>query len=262
MLRRGGAIAELLALSSASCLQGPAGANEAVSDAYLIMSVVATGVRPLAVLRATRPDLRAVVLCTLDATAHRAWVELGIDRYLACSTMADATVRTYLADADVAVIPPPVRPERFTAPSRAAARQSLGVAAEGPTALPLGGAWTKGPREALAEGLALAGVEVVAITGHHARLHRRLDAWAERLAPAERRLHAYAHRDDMASCFAAADVVVTPPGQACREAPVVGRPLVVLDSVPGHGRENLLLELTRPGNAPTCGHPPRRPPRP
>ncbi len=261
MLRRGGAIAELLALSSASCLQGPAGANEAVSDAYLIMSVFATGVRPLAVLRATRPDLRAVVLCTLDATAHRAWVELGIDRYLACSTMADATVRTYLADADVAVIPPPVRPERFTAPSRAAARHSLGVAAEGPTAL-LGGAWTKGPREALAEGLALAGVEVLAITGHHAHLHRRLDAGAERLAPAERRLHAYAHRDDMASCFPAADVVVSAPGQACREAPAVGRPLVVLDSVPGHGRENLLLELTRPGNAPTCGHPPRRPPRP
>ncbi|MDA8297129.1 MAG: glycosyl hydrolase [Actinomycetota bacterium] len=245
VLRRGGALAERLATSSSTRLEAALRADPAVEAADLVVSVFATGVRPLAALRGARPDLRAVVLCT-DATAHRLWVEPGIDRYLVCSTMAEGTVRSYLPDADVAVIPPPVRPELFAAPPSAAAREALGLPAEAPTALLLGGAWGKGPLEALAEALVRDGVEVLAVSGRNARLHRRLVAAAARLAGPGARLHAFGHRDDMASLFAAADVVVTSPGQACHEARVVGRPLVVIDSVPGHGRENLLLELTKP----------------
>jgi UDP-N-acetylglucosamine:LPS N-acetylglucosamine transferase len=43
--------------------------------------------------------------------------------------------------------------------------------------------------------------------------------------------------------MAAADVVVTSSGDTCREARAVGRRLVLLDVVPGHGRENLMHEL-------------------
>ncbi len=43
--------------------------------------------------------------------------------------------------------------------------------------------------------------------------------------------------------MAASDVVVTSSGDTCREARVVGRGLVLLDVVPGHGRENLMHEL-------------------
>jgi processive 1,2-diacylglycerol beta-glucosyltransferase len=43
--------------------------------------------------------------------------------------------------------------------------------------------------------------------------------------------------------MAAADVVVTSSGDTCREARAVGRRLVIIDVVPGHGRENLLHEL-------------------
>jgi processive 1,2-diacylglycerol beta-glucosyltransferase len=42
-------------------------------------------------------------------------------------------------------------------------------------------------------------------------------------------------------------VVVTSPGQTCHEARVVGRPLVLLDVVPGHGRENALHEIESGG---------------
>jgi processive 1,2-diacylglycerol beta-glucosyltransferase len=43
--------------------------------------------------------------------------------------------------------------------------------------------------------------------------------------------------------MSAADVVVTSPGDACREARVIGRSIMLLDVVPGHGRENLGHEL-------------------
>ena len=44
--------------------------------------------------------------------------------------------------------------------------------------------------------------------------------------------------------MAAADVVVALPGATtCSEARVVGRQLLLLDVMPGHGRDNLLHEL-------------------
>ncbi|MGH9045267.1 MAG: hypothetical protein ACRDVP_10635 [Acidimicrobiales bacterium] len=55
------------------------------------------------------------------------------------------------------------------------------------------------------------------------------------------------HSDNVAYLMAAADVVVTSPGQACHEARAAGRPLVIMDTVPGHGRENVLAELSKGG---------------
>jgi UDP-N-acetylglucosamine:LPS N-acetylglucosamine transferase len=53
--------------------------------------------------------------------------------------------------------------------------------------------------------------------------------------------------------MAAADLVVALPGAGtCAEARVVGRPLLLLDVMPGHGRDNLLHELET-GYAGVCG---------
>jgi processive 1,2-diacylglycerol beta-glucosyltransferase len=43
--------------------------------------------------------------------------------------------------------------------------------------------------------------------------------------------------------MAAADLVITSPGSTCMEARTVGRPLLLLDLVQGHGRDNLQHEL-------------------
>ena len=52
--------------------------------------------------------------------------------------------------------------------------------------------------------------------------------------------------------MAAADVVVALPGaNTCAEVRVVGRRLLLLDVMPGHGRDNLLHELEL-GQAHTC----------
>jgi UDP-N-acetylglucosamine:LPS N-acetylglucosamine transferase len=53
----------------------------------------------------------------------------------------------------------------------------------------------------------------------------------------------FAYTDRVAELMAASDVIVTSSGDTCREARVVGRHLVLLDVVPGHGRENLMHEL-------------------
>jgi processive 1,2-diacylglycerol beta-glucosyltransferase len=190
-----------------------------------------------------RPGVRTVVLCT-DAGAHRLWVHPAIDRYLVCSEMAAGTVRQYLARADVRVIAPPVRPEFFDAPPAPVAREELQLSERRPAVLLLGGAWGTAPLEGVAGGLVDSGFSVVAVAGRNEALRRRL----ERVARAKGGgLLAFGYREDMPRLVAACDVVVTSPGQACHEARVVGRPLVVLDTVPGHGRENVLLELARGG---------------
>jgi processive 1,2-diacylglycerol beta-glucosyltransferase len=43
--------------------------------------------------------------------------------------------------------------------------------------------------------------------------------------------------------MAAADLVITSSGDTCSEARLVGRRLLLLDVVPGHGRDNLQHEL-------------------
>jgi UDP-N-acetylglucosamine:LPS N-acetylglucosamine transferase len=56
--------------------------------------------------------------------------------------------------------------------------------------------------------------------------------------------------------MAAADLVVTSSGDTCSEARVVGRDLLLLDVVPGHGRDNLQGELEK-GGAEVAGRDPR-----
>jgi UDP-N-acetylglucosamine:LPS N-acetylglucosamine transferase len=49
--------------------------------------------------------------------------------------------------------------------------------------------------------------------------------------------------DRVPELMAAADLVVTSSGDTCSEARTIGRPLLLLDVVQGHGRDNLQHEL-------------------
>ena len=63
--------------------------------------------------------------------------------------------------------------------------------------------------------------------------------------------------DRVPELMAAADLVVALPGATtCSEARVVGRQLLLLDVMPGHGRDNLLHELEL-GGAHVCLPTPR-----
>jgi len=206
--------------------------------ADLAISVFATGAAAVSRLAERYPPMTHVVFCP-DVTPHRLWVQRNVDLYLVTSGVAEAAVRRFEPDARVQVVPGPVRPAFYQPPSQDAARERLGVPAQERCVLLMSGAWGLGPVAAAAEALGQAGVHVLAVAGRNARLERRLAAVAAR----QPRVRAIGFTDRVPELMAAADLVITSSGGTCGEARVVGRPLLLLDVVAGHGRDNLQHEL-------------------
>lgn len=204
----------------------------------LVVSVFPTGVSATARLKRENPGITAVAVCT-DACAHRLWVADGTDLYVVRSSLAAMTVRRYAPEAPVAIVPPPVRPQFYRTRSRRQARDALGVPQDATCVLLMAGGWGLGPLAESAAALADAGVWVLAVAGLNRALHARLRS----VAAGRSRVVPFGMTDRVPELMAAADGVVTSAGQTCNEARVVGRWLVVLDVVPGHGRENTLHEL-------------------
>jgi UDP-N-acetylglucosamine:LPS N-acetylglucosamine transferase len=220
--------------------------------ADLAISVFATGASAASALAERYPGMSHVVYCT-DVTPHRLWVHQNVDLYLVTSAVAEAAVLRFRPDAHVLVIPGAVRAGFYCPPAQQAARAQNGIPVQERCVLLMSGAWGLGPVAAAAEALASAGVHVLAVAGRNARLERRLRAVAER----QPRVRAFGFTDRIPELMAAADLVITSSGDTCAEARTVGRPLLLLDVVPGHGRDNLQHELelgdawvTSPGAGP------------
>jgi UDP-N-acetylglucosamine:LPS N-acetylglucosamine transferase len=213
----------------------------------LVLSVFATGALAAASLRTGEPragkpavpDFRAVVYCP-DVSVHKLWVHEGTDLFLVSSPAAAASVRRYLPRAPIALVPPPVRAAFYDAPGQALARQRLGIPAAARCALLIDSGWGFAPLAAAAAALSDAGVHVLAVAGRNIRVERGL----RELAATRPGVLPFGFTDQVPDLMAAADVVVALPGAAtCAEARVVGRRLLLLDVMPGHGRDNLLHEL-------------------
>jgi processive 1,2-diacylglycerol beta-glucosyltransferase len=220
------------------------------APADLVLSVFATGALAAAGLRAepgdggqAAPDFRAVVYCP-DVTAHKLWVHEGTDLFLVSSPAAAASVRRYLPRAPIALVPPPVRAAFYDAPDRAAARRRLGIPAAAGCALLIDSGWGFAPLPEAAAALSAAGIHVLAVAGRNARAEQQF----RDLARTRPEVIPFGFTDHVPALMAAADVVVALPGAAtCAEARVVGRRLLLLDVMPGHGRDNLLHELEQGG---------------
>ena len=246
-LRTGSRLAEGMDRAATARLLPALRADLDRRPADLVLSVFATGASAAARLSADLPDLRAVVLCT-DVAVHRLWVTNGTDLYLVTSAAAAASVRRYCPQAPVAVVPPPVRPAFYAAPSRERAREALDVAPGDFCVLVIDSGWGFGPLAEAVAALADAGVHVLAVAGRDRGLERRLRELADRT----RRITPFGFTDRVPELMAAANAVVALPGaNTCAEARVVGRHLLLLDVMPGHGRDNLLHELEL-GGADTC----------
>jgi UDP-N-acetylglucosamine:LPS N-acetylglucosamine transferase len=206
--------------------------------ADLVISVFATAVSAVSVLADRYPAMSHAVLCS-DVTPHRLWVQPSVDLYLMTSAAAEAAVRRYQPRARVQVVPSPVRAGFFEPLAQERARAGLGIPVEDRAVLIMSGSWGLGPLAAAAAALADAGVHVVAVAGRNARLEARLRA-AARHRP---RLHVLGYTRQIPALMAAADLVITSSGDTCPEARTVGRPLLLLDVVQGHGRDNLQHEL-------------------
>ena len=212
----------------------------------LIVPVFATGAGATARLKAEGLAVPSVVAIT-DSFAHRMWVHEHTDLFLVTSRTAAESVRRYWPEAPVDVVAAPVRPSFLAPPSRSEARARLGIPADATCVLLMSGAWGLGPLDRTAEALAEAGYWTLAVAGTNARLAGAL----AQVARSHRRLLPFGYTDRIPELMAASDVVVTSSGDTCREARVVGRGIVLLDVVPGHGRENLMHELEL-GGATSC----------
>jgi processive 1,2-diacylglycerol beta-glucosyltransferase len=218
--------------------------------ADLAVSVFATASCAVSVLADRYPGMSHVVWCS-DVTPHRLWVHPNVDLYLVTSAAAEAAVRRYEPRARVQVLPPPVRAGFFDAPSQERARMRLGLEVAERTVLLMSGAWGLGPLAQAAAALADAKVQVLAVAGRNARLEGRLRA----AAAGRPRLRVFGYTDQVPVLMAAADLVITSSGDTCAEARVVGRPLLLLDVVQGHGRDNLQHELDLGDAAVTSARP-------
>lgn len=204
----------------------------------LVLSLSPAAASAVSTLAPRYPGMRHVVFCP-EASPHRLWVQPNVDLYLVRSTAAAPAVRRFRPGAEVLVIPPAVRPEFYRPPAQRTARIGLGVQEGRRCVLLVAGGTGRGPLAEIADALAGAGLAVLAVAGHNAGLERTLVAAATRRPG----LLAFGFTDRMPELMAAADLIITTPGAACMEARVVGRPLLLLDMVQGHGRDDLLYEL-------------------
>ncbi len=247
-LRTGSPLANFMDRRAAARLVPSLEADLKRKPADLVLSVFATGASAAARLKTKAPWRRTVVLCT-DVTLHRLWVSEGTDLFLVTSPVAEASVRRFLPRATVSVVPAPVRPAFYTAPSQAEARQALGLPLEEPCVLVIDSGWGFGHLVESVSALAEAGVQVLAVAGRQHAVERRL----RELARTSRRIRPFGFTDKVPELMAAANVVIALPGaNTCSEVRAIGRQLLLLDVMPGHGRDNLQHELEL-GAAGVCG---------
>ncbi|PVZ08592.1 processive 1,2-diacylglycerol beta-glucosyltransferase [Actinomycetospora cinnamomea] len=200
----------------------------------------------LALLR-RRGELTArTVAVVTDAAVHPFWVWPDVDETWTMLDAAADAVRELAPDAAVRVVPPAVDP-RFT-PAPPPARE---VGHPGLTVLVTGGSLAFGRLDAVVDAVLAAGdgVRAVVLCGRHEALRQAL---AARRDP---RVRALGWTDAVPAEMAAADVVVTTGGgMIASEALAVGRPLLFVTPVRGHGRA-CAAALAAAGLALVCPRP-------
>jgi processive 1,2-diacylglycerol beta-glucosyltransferase len=252
-LRDGGRLGQAAERAAIERMHGPLRADIEAFGPELIVPVFATGAGAVARIKAEAgyEHLRSVVIMT-DSFAHQMWVHEQTDLFLVTSNAAAESVRRYWPEASVEVVTAPVRPEFAQAPSQRQARSDLGVPADATCVLLMSGAWGLGPLDEAAAALAEDGIYVLAVAGTNASMAAKLKA----LTPTHPEIIPFGYTDRVAELMAASDVVVTSSGDTCREARTLGKGLILIDVVPGHGRENLMHELELGGSTaclPTAG---------
>jgi len=237
-LRPGGRLSRLAENASSKYAVPALRAELANRPVELLISVFATGAATASRVKAEQAGLTTAVFCT-DVCPHRLWVHDNTDLYLVTSETARRFVWRFHPAARVVVVPAPVRPQFYDAPLQVDARAELGIPVDAPCVLLMAGSWGIKQLASLAEELAEAGIYTLAVAGRNAKVAAALRATrSERLVP-------FGFTERIPTLMAAADVVITSSGDTCSEARVIGRHLLLLDVVPGHGRENLQQELER-----------------
>ena len=184
-----------------------------------------------------------VVSIVTDFEAHALWMDPGVDLYCVAAeeTKARLVARGAAAD-NVAVTGIPIS-EKFSAkPDAQAVRKALGLRDDQPVLLVLGGGYGIGPVEEIVAELDKVArpFQTMVVTGRNAALRRNLAA-QDRKHPT----HVLGYASNMHELMAVAEVVITKPGglTSC-EVLAMGKPLFIVNPIPGQEAANsdFLLE--------------------
>jgi processive 1,2-diacylglycerol beta-glucosyltransferase len=184
-----------------------------------------------------------VVCVVTDFEAHALWMEPGVDLYCVAAEETKARLVARKVNAESVVVTGIPIGGRFSQPIDAAVvRRRRGLRDDLPTVLVLGGGFGMGPVAEILESLDSIESEfqIVVVAGRNADLRREL-AVHDRRHPT----HVLGFVTNMHEMMAVADLIVTKPGGlTTAEALALGKPLCILNPIPGQEAANsdFLLE--------------------
>lgn len=205
----------------------------------VVVHVHPTAAGALSWLRARGRTRVVQALVFTDFAAHPQWIYPHVDRFFApAETIRDDLVARGVPAERVVTSGIPIDAAFATPADRVGCRRELGLAADVPVVLAMGG--MQGRLGGIAEVCAaLAGqaapFQALVVCGDHGELARRLRSDFA----ADPRFRVFDRVDDVHRLMGAADVVVTKAGAStCAEALALERPLVFYRSLPGQERAN------------------------
>jgi processive 1,2-diacylglycerol beta-glucosyltransferase len=184
-----------------------------------------------------------VVSIVTDFEAHALWMDACVDLYCVAAEETKARLVARGAPADGAVATGiPIAAKFSSKPDARAVRKTLGLRDDLPVFLVLSGGFGMGPvAEILAElDKVPLPLQTVVVTGHNEELRRKL-ATQNRRHPT----HVFGFSTNMHELMAVADLIITKPGGlTTSEALALGKPLFILNPIPGQEAANsdFLLE--------------------
>ena len=192
---------------------------------------------------ARRPTTPFITCIVTDFEAHALWMEPCVNLFCVAAPATKARlVARGAADADVAVTGIPIAAKFSARVDADGLRAQFGFAANVPTLLVLGGGFGMGPvREILGE---LAKIEralqVIVVCGKNEKLRAQLAA-----LPHRHKTQVLGFATNMQELMAVSDLILTKPGGlTTSEALAMGKPLFILNPIPGQEAANsdFLLE--------------------
>jgi processive 1,2-diacylglycerol beta-glucosyltransferase len=178
-----------------------------------------------------------------DFEAHALWMHPSVDLYCVAAEETKARLVARGAAADrITVTGIPVSTRFTSKPDAQAVRQGLGLRDDQPVLLVLSGGFGMGPVGAILVELDKVGrtFQTVVVTGRNQELRRELAA-QDRKHPT----HILGFASNMHELMAVADLIISKPGGlTTSEALAIGKPLLILNPIPGQEAANsdFLLE--------------------
>ncbi|WP_010272775.1 MGDG synthase family glycosyltransferase [Paenibacillus senegalensis] len=208
----------------------------------VVVSTFPSAAAAMSVLKCQGLTQVPTVTVITDHTDHSYWIHPGTDQYIVGSDEVRQALKKYhLSDQQIAVTGIPVKP-KFTQPfDRPMLRKKLGVEADRPTVLVMGGGFgiiSKELTSLLWSTDYPVPVHFMVVCGRNDKLRRQLMERLQR-EPSRNTLTVYGYCDHVDELMAVSDLIVTKPGGlTTSEAITMGLPMLLHNTLPGQEQDN------------------------